>query len=102
KLERLCARYAELLPDLLAAPATVVHGEYGPKNILIRGAEVYPVDWESAAVGPGEVDLAALVHRWGERSTRVAARAYVATRWPDGAPPGHERAFDAAKLYWLL
>ncbi len=102
KLDRLCSRFELAVPALLEAQPTVAHGEYVPKNILIRGGETYPVDWESAMIGPGEVDLASLVHRWGERAADAAVRAYRAARWPEGVPPEHEAAFATAQLYWLL
>ena len=38
----------------LLEPDTVVHGEYYPQNVLVEDGLVYPVDWESAALGPGD------------------------------------------------
>jgi hypothetical protein len=102
KLGRLCGRYEDSLPTLLDAPQTVIHGEFTPNNILVDDGDTYPVDWESAAVGPGEIDLATLVHRWDEPSTRAAVRAYRDARWPGGAPPAHGPVFEAAQLHWLL
>jgi aminoglycoside phosphotransferase (APT) family kinase protein len=57
-LAGVCRRFEGALAPLLEAPRTVIHGEFYPKNLLFRGGVVYPVDWESAAVGPGEIDLA--------------------------------------------
>jgi aminoglycoside phosphotransferase (APT) family kinase protein len=104
-LEGLCARFEELLEELLEAPQTTVHGEYYPNNILWREGLVYPLDWETAAIGPGELDLAMLTEGW---SIEVAGRcelAYRDARWPDGAPPAFERALTIARSYaqfrWL-
>src|SRR5205814_9096019 len=55
-LRGLCDRFDEAVAVLLAAPPTVVHGEYYPHNILVRDDAVYAVDWESAAVAAGEID----------------------------------------------
>ena len=101
-VERACARFELSLGALLAAPQTVIHGEFGPENILVNGESVCPVDWESAAVGPGEVDLALVVQDWPEPWRSDAIRAYQAVRWPAGPPAGHEEAFDVADLYWLV
>jgi len=45
---------------LLTSPPTLIHGEFYAKTVLVRRGKLFMVDWESAAIGPGEVDLAAL------------------------------------------
>jgi aminoglycoside phosphotransferase (APT) family kinase protein len=79
-LDGIARGYAPVVARLAAMPRTVIHGEFYPCNILIRGrgphARVCPVDWELAAVGPGLIDLAALMTGWDERSQRALARAY--------------------------
>jgi hypothetical protein len=63
------------------------------------------VDWESAALGPGEIDLATLTDRRDEEVVRRCEVAYREARWPQGAPPGFTRALDLTRLYvhfrWL-
>ena len=60
-------------------PRTFVHGELYPSNVLVvrddRHPRVCPIDWEMAAIGPGLIDLAALVGGWDppERERLVAA-----------------------------
>jgi Phosphotransferase enzyme family len=72
-------RYGEAIAPLAALPRTFVHGELYPSNVLVvrddRGPRVCPIDWEMAAMGPGLVDLAALVGGWApsERGRLVAA-----------------------------
>jgi hypothetical protein len=44
--------------DLLGAPDVMIHGDYYAVNILHGAAGLSVVDWEMAAVGPGEMDLA--------------------------------------------
>ena len=51
-LPRACAGFAEAAATLLdEASKVIVHGEYYPKNILTMDDSIYPVDWESAAIG---------------------------------------------------
>jgi hypothetical protein len=56
--------WATVVERLHASAPTVVHGEFYPSNILVRRVRgsfrVYPIDWETAAVGPRGLDLAAL------------------------------------------
>jgi aminoglycoside phosphotransferase (APT) family kinase protein len=99
-----CARAVEIL-RCLSDDSTVVHGELCPQNVLVARGVVCPVDWESAAWGAGEVDLAALTDGWPEDVVRACASAYQQARWPDGPPPGFERRLAAARLHnefrWL-
>jgi hypothetical protein len=80
-LDRIARRYASIVARLAAMPRTVIHGEFYPCNILIRGtgprARVCPVDWELAAVGPGPIDLAALMTGWDADAQRALTRAYA-------------------------
>jgi hypothetical protein len=79
-LDGIARRYASVVARLTAMPRTVIHGEFYPCNILIRGtgprARVCPVDWELTAIGPGLIDLAALMTGWDDRAQRALARAY--------------------------
>jgi Ser/Thr protein kinase RdoA (MazF antagonist) len=73
------ARYEEASAPLAALPRTFVHGEFYPSNILVVPEDAHPrvcpIDWEMAAIGPGLIDLAALVGGWDspERARLVAA-----------------------------
>jgi hypothetical protein len=87
---------------LLTAPRTVIHGEYYPRNILIAGEAVYPVDWESAAVAPGEIDLAMLTDGWPSELADSCVRTYLETRWDGGPPPDFARRLDCARAYVVL
>src|SRR6266851_2183008 len=75
-LATLCMRGAEAMTVLQGTPLTVVHGEFYPGNVLIRNGTVYPIDWESAAVAAGEIDLAALIEHWPVEIARRCIRAY--------------------------
>jgi hypothetical protein len=101
-LKRLCERFEDLIAVLLEPPQVVCHGEYYPRNILVQGERIAPVDWESAAVGPGEIDLAAMTEWWPDAVVRDSERAYARARWPGGPPPAWERTLAAARLYMSL
>src|SRR5207302_1086495 len=95
----LCERATEILPAALGGRPTILHGEYYPSNILARRAAAYPIDWESAAIGPGEIDLASLTEGWPAPIQARAIEAYRQARWPDGAPENFARTLEAARLY---
>lgn len=101
-LTRVIEGFEDTILDLLAAPQTVIHGEYYPANILVQNRRVRPVDWETAAVACGEIDLACLTEGWSRRVSRECERAYRAARWPHGAPKGFQRRLQAARFYVLL
>jgi fructosamine-3-kinase len=97
----LCKRFVEeTADDLCRLPATVVHGELYPGNVLLSGDVVCPIDWESAAVGPGEIDLASLTENWPAAVASECEREYCDARWPAGPPAGFPERITAARLYW--
>jgi hypothetical protein len=100
-LERLCAEFEDQATALAAAERTTIHGEFGPQNVLWRDGIVYPVDWESAAVGPGVIDLATLLFAWPadvvDRGIAAYWRARVAT-----AASTFAATFAAATVYTAL
>ena len=104
-LTTLCGRFEEVVALLLASPQSVIHGEYYPSNVLFRGGTVYPIDWESAAVAAGEIDLASLTENWGAEIERQCELEYQRVRWPKGSPADFERRLCSARLYlqfrWL-
>jgi hypothetical protein len=105
-LPRLCES-EEWFRPLLAARRTVIHGEFYAKTVLVRNQSVFMVDWESAAMAAGEIDLAALTEgkHWPEIVVSRCESAYVHARWPEGAPSSFGETLDAAKIYlhfrWL-
>jgi hypothetical protein len=78
KLWRICDT---AVGQICALPATLIHGDFYPSNILVAANErdyrICPVDWEMAGVGPGMFDLAALVSgKWSESERLELASAY--------------------------
>lgn len=73
------ARWADVEAGCAGVPATLVHGDFQPKNVFVRsngrGLQVFPIDWEMAGWGLPPVDL-----------TRIDVAAYwrvVREAWPD-------------------
>lgn len=101
-LPPLCRRAKDVLTELLDGPHPVIHAEYYPSNILVRDGVIYPVDWETAAVAPGEIDLAALTEGWPAAMTAECRRTYVDARWGGRPPEGYERTLELSELYLQL
>ena len=98
-----CDGFIAAAGEVASIPATVAHGEFYPANVLVSQGAVYPIDWQSAAAGPGEIDLASLLENWGDcEESRACTAAYVDARWPAGAPAWFERALALARVYWPL
>ena len=85
-LDALCrsGEYARLAQLLAQPPRTLIHGDYRPDNLRVRGTgEVCVFDWQFASLGDGSYDLAyflALAHAPDERRRRERAlrSAYLA------------------------
>lgn len=80
-LDRICAAATAAAEWLDGQPATFLHGEFYPANILVEpgggAARIRPVDWEMAGWGPGPLDLAALASgTWGEEEREALAESY--------------------------
>src|SRR5258706_13457638 len=104
-LHRLYERAEHFLSPLLEFVPAIIHGEYYQHNILFHQGRICPIDWESAAVGEGLIDLACLTDGWESRIADVCTATYVRTRWPEEVPADFERVLKAARLYitvrWL-
>ncbi len=104
-LRHLYARAEDFLSPLLHSVPVIIHGEYYQHNILFHHGRICPIDWESAAVGEGLIDLACLTDGWESKIADVCTATYVRTRWPKGSPAQFQRVFQAARLYmtarWL-
>lgn len=104
-LATLCARFEGFVAPLLRSSRTIIHGEYYPENVLFRSGIIYPIDWESAAIAVGEIDLASLTDRWPAEIVQQCELEYQLARWPKGSSADFERTLAAAQLYqqfrWL-
>lgn len=79
-LAQLTTQADRVAQPLLQAPATLIHGDYWPGNILLLadGRQVV-YDWQMAGVGPGVIDLLTLImkSRWAFGDLPVAAAELV-------------------------
>jgi hypothetical protein len=101
--ESLDEMFERAIVALLEPPRTIIHGEYYPANVLWRRHAVHPVDWESAAIAAGEIDLASLIDEWPPDTIEECEAAYCRTRWPGGFDEGlFGRRLSAARLYLIL
>ena len=101
-LAGLGAEFDLVIDTLLTSPLTLVHGEFYPHNIIFREGEIFTVDWESAALATGEIDLVALTEGWSENTEKKCQRAYREARWPGGAPELFEHRIAAARVFMHL
>lgn len=89
-------------------PVRLIHGELYPSNVLVQGdprgpaPRIRPVDWETAGLGPGVLDLAALLAGdWTADDRARLTRAYR-DALGDALPEGFAEAVDAARLLVAL
>ena len=104
-MDGVASAYERAVERLLALPTTVIHGELYPSNVLVDGTRICAVDWESAAVAPGLIDLAALTAgAWSDEQRGRLAHAYYAALPPDGrqAIVDFSSALDCCRLYVAL
>jgi hypothetical protein len=78
---RLTSKCRRAVRKICALPQTFIHGEFYASNILIGTCgdriRICPIDWETSAIGPGLLDLAALVAgNWTEQQRAELALAY--------------------------
>ena len=97
-LPELCERCQRRLPALLP-PATIIHGAYQADNILVHDGRNVPIDWESAALAAGEIDLASLTWGWGDDLASLCEQQYCLARWPDGTPGDFALRLTAARVF---
>ena len=86
---------------LTGSSQTLIHGEYYSKNILIKDSIAYPVDWESAAYAPGEIDLASIIEARKEDVVARIKESYIAARFENGEfeKVAFEKRLLMAQLY---
>jgi aminoglycoside phosphotransferase (APT) family kinase protein len=119
-LGKLCDGYTQLVPRMLLLPRTLIHGEYTPQNVLLRnstavsykpteavslpgGVPLAPVDWESAAISFGEIDLAFLLDgKWSEALQQTCIAEYKHRRYGTDVPKDFDDRYRMAQLYTHL
>jgi hypothetical protein len=119
-LPGLCARFEDYAAELTKLPQTLIHGEYTVHNILLRdtlvaddaweGAwfpdlpiNVAPLDWESAALAFGEIDLALVTDgKWSDEIEALCHAEYCRARWGVEMKEGFRTRLRAAQVYMHL
>lgn len=98
-LEQVATAYRDRIPLLAQARPTLIHGEYTPRNAFWAEGRIMPVDWETAAIGPGQIDLAVYTFDWELDELHELEAAYVDGRWGGAAPAEFAETMLAARLY---
>jgi len=98
-LEQAAAAYRDRIPLLVTRPPTILHGELTTRNTLWTDGGIMPIDWETAAVGPAEIDLALFTFDWDLEDVRTLEESYVQVRWQGSPPEGFGDVMLAARLY---
>jgi hypothetical protein len=98
-LDTAAAAYRDRIPLLAAARPALVHGELTTRNSFWADGQIMPVDWETAAIGAAEVDLAMFTFDWDLDELHSIERLYVHRRWRGSPPPGFAERMLAARLY---
>jgi len=73
--------YRKLQDRLVALTPCLIHGEFFGRNVMVRTHEpdrtIAPIDWETAGLGPGLLDLVSLTSgRWKPEARLSMTRAY--------------------------
>lgn len=93
----------EMVPRLLAAEPVFIHGELYPENVIVDGDRLCVVDWQSAAIGPGVIDLASVIEgHWPPDLVRESRDVYARAVSPEGDVARIEDELAAARLYWSM
>ena len=102
-LTRLASRWDRIASGCDAAPPTLVHGDFRPKNLLVRhgaqGLAIRIIDWEYAGWGVAALDLGALLR---DRCTRADLQAYREGLGPGARSESLERLAAAVRLGRVL
>jgi len=101
-LPKLCSNFDSFVSSICHLRPTIIHGDYYRNNILLREGNIHPIDWEQAAIGLGELDLACLGYRWPANINRWCELEYQRSRWPQGSPEDFDRILNAARLVLYL
>jgi thiamine kinase-like enzyme len=62
KLETVVNMYEKVALALVGAPQTLVHGDFNPSNIAFAGDRIVLLDWATAYIGTGLIDLVDLAN----------------------------------------
>ncbi len=78
---QMIAEVEQVAESLRAAPQTLLHGDFGPRNVALQSdGEMVVMDWQLAGLGPGILDLVTFITtiRWERSELPVAADDLIA------------------------
>jgi hypothetical protein len=87
RIARLCEQARSAAEDIDALPTTLIHGEFYASNVLVEFSgchtRICPIDWETAGIGCGLLDLAALsAGNWSEKQRQALSDSYFKALGP--------------------
>jgi hypothetical protein len=89
-----------IIATLTESPQCVIHGDFSPNNVIVDEAGKFAViDWESAAVGCGAVDLASLTLGWPDDVVEDCLSAYAEARWGGPVTADLMKSLHAGRIY---
>lgn len=89
-----------MLSSLADRPKTLIHGEFTVHNVLYRDGIAIPVDWESAALGPWEIDFISITEGWDAETVDECWKRYSSIRWADQIEEEVGYHLDVARMYF--
>lgn len=110
RLDGVVSRYDPVVRELAGAPPTLVNADLSPRNVVADTKEtptrIVFVDWESAGMGCGVLDIVHLAYGLVGRPRRRMLDAYFkgleGTPLDPGPPPRRRRAVAAAEGHKAL
>jgi hypothetical protein len=91
---------------LLSRPGSaraLTHGDAGPPNVVVRGADVWLIDWEAAGVRHRALDLFPIVAHWLRANPGpwpAEAESALLAAWSSEVGGGLDDGIPAAALAW--
>ena len=101
-LRRVCEIFEGHVEAMTRSAQTVIHGEFTVHNVLCTDSSICPVDWESAAIAPGVIDLASMTEGWPAELAERCVSEYKSTLSPNETPSEFASLLDVARVYWSL
>ena len=95
RFERLMTRWFDVsIAHLVRQPRNLVHGDAYDKNFMVQpGPRIRPIDWDYAAIGVANWDVAQLAAGWGPERPHLVG-VYLNEFAQHATAPLDRRAFD--------
>jgi aminoglycoside/choline kinase family phosphotransferase len=94
--------FAAIVQELASEPRVLCHREYHSRNLMLREAELYIIDFQDARMGPDTYDLVSLLRDsyvdLPERVVDDLIAYFLALKGQTDDEPGFRRRFDVMAL----